>query len=178
MWLTKCLRKQGMNQPVVGAIGINHPRFITVGGTATDGVFAASDFFSENPKPEVAEWAAEFVKRFGDRPSNAAGEIYDTLYLMRECIKSTGVTGNNVKEDRVKLRDCWAGLKDAEAPLTGATSMDKNGDGTRIPTVLEVKDGKFPRSSNSKAGIAVTPRSAARHAFTGTECFCNSSRTA
>jgi hypothetical protein len=48
-----------------------------------------------------------------------------------------------VKEDRVKLRDCWAGLKDAEAPLTGATSMDKNGDGTRIPTVLEVKDGKF-----------------------------------
>ena len=137
------MRKQGMNQPVVGAIGINHPRFITVGGTATEGVFAASDFFSENPKPEVAEWAAEFVKRFGDRPSNAAGEIYDTLYLMRECIKSTGVTGNNVKEDRVKLRDCWAGLKDAEAPLTGATSMDKNGDGTRIPTVLEVKDGKF-----------------------------------
>ena len=137
------MRKQGMNQPVVGAIGINHPRFITVGGTATEGVFAASDFFSENPKPEVAEWAAEFVKRFGDRPSNAAGEIYDTLYLMRECIKSTGITGNNVKEDRVKLRDCWAGLKDAEAPLTGATSMDKNGDGTRIPTVLEVKDGKF-----------------------------------
>jgi len=137
------MRKQGMNQPVVGAIGINHPRFITVGGMATEGVFAASDFFSENPKPEVAEWAAEFVKRFGDRPSNAAGEIYDTLYLMRECIKSTGITGNNVKEDRVKLRDCWAGLKDAEAPLTGATSMDRNGDGTRIPTVLEVKDGKF-----------------------------------
>ena len=66
-----------------------------------------------------------------------------TLYLMRECIKSTGVTGNNVKRGPVKLRDCWAGLKDAEAPLTGATSMDKNGDGTRIPTVLEVKDGKF-----------------------------------
>lgn len=137
------LRKQGLNQPVVGAIGINHPRFITVGGPATEGVFAASDFFSENPKPEVAEWATDFVKRFGDRPSNAAGEIYDTLYLMRECIKKTDVTGANVKDDRVKLRDCWANMKDAEAPLTGATSMDKNGDGTRIPTVLEVKDGKF-----------------------------------
>jgi branched-chain amino acid transport system substrate-binding protein len=137
------LRKQGMNQPVVGAIGINHPRFVAVGGEATEGVFAASDFFSENPKPEVVEWVAEFVKQSGDRPSNAAGEIYDTLYLMRECIKSTGVTGANVKDDRVKLRDCWAGMKDAEAPLTGATSMDKNGDGTRIPTVLEVKDGKF-----------------------------------
>jgi branched-chain amino acid transport system substrate-binding protein len=137
------LRKQGMDQPVVGAIGINHPRFMTVGGPATEGVFAASDFFSENPKPEVAEWSAEFVKRFGDRPANAAGEIYDVLYLMRECIKKTGVTGADVKGDREKLCDCWANLKDANAPLTGATSMDKNGDGTRIPTVLEVKDGKF-----------------------------------
>jgi branched-chain amino acid transport system substrate-binding protein len=137
------LRKQGMEQPVVGAIGINHPRFITVGGEATEGVFAASDFFSENPKPEVAQWSAEYVKRFGDRPSNAAGEIYDVLYLMRECIKKTGITGADVKEGREKLRDCWANMKDADAPLTGATSMDKNGDGTRIPTVLEVKDGKF-----------------------------------
>jgi branched-chain amino acid transport system substrate-binding protein len=136
------LRKQGLEQPVVGAIGINHPRFISVGGPATEGVFAASDFFSENPKPEVAEWAADYLKRYGDRPSNAAGEIYDTLYLMRECIERTDLTGD-VSAARTKLRDCWATMKDFNAPLTGATSMDKNGDGIRIPTVLIVKDGKF-----------------------------------
>ena len=137
------IRKQGMKQPIVGGVGINDPRFIQIGGSATEGVFAASDFFAENPKPSVAAWVGEYVKRFGEKPSNASGEMYDTLYLLRGCIESTGVTGGNPKENRVKLRDCWTNMKDADAPLTGATTIDKNGDGTRIPTVLEVKGGNF-----------------------------------
>jgi hypothetical protein len=61
---------------------------------------------------------------------------------MRRCIISAGVTGD-VKADRVKLRDCWANTKDVEAPLTGATTIDKDGDATRIPTVLVVKGDSF-----------------------------------
>jgi hypothetical protein len=34
-------------------------------------------------------------------------------------------------------------MKNSEAPLMGATSIDKDGDGTRIPAVLEVKAGNF-----------------------------------
>jgi branched-chain amino acid transport system substrate-binding protein len=137
------IRKQGMTQPIVGGVGIDDPRFIQIGGAATEGVYAAFDFFTENPKPSVAEWVADYVKQFNAKPSNAAGEMYDTLYLMRECIKTTGVTGNDVKGDRVKLRDCWANMKNQQAPLTGETSIDKDGDGTRIPTVLEVRNGNF-----------------------------------
>jgi hypothetical protein len=86
---------------------------------------------------------ADYVRRFNAKPSNAAGEMYDTLYLMRECIKDTGASGNNVQDDRVKLRDCFANMKDMDAPLMGATSIDKNGDGTRTPTVLEIHGGNF-----------------------------------
>jgi branched-chain amino acid transport system substrate-binding protein len=137
------VRKQGMTQPIVGGVGIDDPRFIQIGGAATEGVYAAFDFFTENPKQSVAEWVADYVRQFKAKPSNAAGEMYDTLYLMRECIKTTGVTGDDVKGDRVKLRDCWATMKNREAPLTGETSIDKDGDGTRIPTVLEVRNGNF-----------------------------------
>ena len=91
------------------------------------------------------------------KPSNASGQMYDTLYLMRECIKSTGVTGDNVKADRIKLRDCWSNMNGFEAPLMGATSIDKNGDGTRIPTVLEVK-GHQLRCSQVRA-VPAWPRS-------------------
>lgn len=137
------IRKQGMKQPIVGGVGINDPRFIQLGGPATEGVMSASDFFAGNPKPAVATWAAEFEKRFKQRPSNAAGEMYDTLYLMRNCIIKTGVTGSNLKADRAKLRDCWANMKDEAAPLMGATSINKDGDATRIPVILEVKNGQF-----------------------------------
>jgi branched-chain amino acid transport system substrate-binding protein len=137
------IRKQGMRQPIVAGVGVNDPRFIQIGGAATEGVYAASDFFAENPKPSVAAWVADYEKRYNQKPSNASGQMYDTLYLMRECIKSTGISGSDVKADRVKLRDCWTNMKDVEAPLMGATSIDKNGDGTRIPTVLEVKGRNF-----------------------------------
>jgi len=137
------LRKQGMAQPIVAGVGINDPRFIQIGGAATEGVMTGSDFFADNPKPAVAAWVKEYEGRFKQKPSNAAGQMYDTLYLMRECIKSTGVTGSELKADRVKLRDCWANMKDMEAPLMGATTIDKNGDGTRVPTVLTVKGTAF-----------------------------------
>jgi branched-chain amino acid transport system substrate-binding protein len=137
------LRKQGMTQPIVAGVGINDPRFIQIGGPATDGVMAASDFFADNPNPTVAAWVKNYEERFKQKPSNAAGQMYDTLYLMRECIKKTGVTGADLNTDRVKLRDCWAGMKDVEAPLMGATTIDKNGDGTRVPTVLVVKGNAF-----------------------------------
>jgi branched-chain amino acid transport system substrate-binding protein len=137
------IRKQGMRQPIVAGVGVNDPRFIQIGGPATEGVYAASDFFAENPKPSVAAWVADYEKRYNQKPSNASGQMYDTLYLMRECIKSTGIAGSDVRADRVKLRDCWTNMKDTEAPLMGATSIDKNGDGTRIPTVLEVQGKNF-----------------------------------
>jgi branched-chain amino acid transport system substrate-binding protein len=136
------LRKQGMNQPIVAGVGINHPRFIELGGPAVEGTMAGFDFFVDDPKPAVAAWAAEFEKRFKVQPGNGAALIYDTLYLMRDCIISTGITGKDVAADRVKMRDCWANMKNREAPLMGVTSMEK-GDAVRSPVVLEVKGGRF-----------------------------------
>ena len=137
------IRKQGMKQPIVAGVGVNDPRFIQIAGAAAEGVMAASDFFADNPKAVVAAWVADYEKRYKQKPSNAAGEMYDTLYLMRSCIKSMDVTGDDVKADRVKLRDCWAKMKNANAPLMGATTIDKNGDATRIPTELVVKGPNF-----------------------------------
>ena len=69
--------------------------------------------------------------------------MYDTLYLMRDCIISTGITGNDVKAERVKMRDCWANMKDRTAPLTGATSSIEKGDAVRTPVMLQAKGGRF-----------------------------------
>ena len=106
-------------------------------------VMAASDFFAKNPAPKVAAWSADFEKRNGKPPSNAAALMYDTLYLMRSCIMETGVDGKKLQSDRVKLRDCWTNMKNKDAPLTGKTSINKDGDAERTPVVLVVKGGGF-----------------------------------
>ena len=61
---------------------------------------------------------------------------------MRDCIISTGITGKDITADHVKMRDCWANMKNRTAPLMGATSMEK-GDAVHSPVVLEVKGGRF-----------------------------------
>ena len=99
-------RKQGMRQPIIAGVGINDPRFIQIGGAATEGVLTGSDFFAANPQPKVAAWVADYEKRYNQKPSNAAAEMYDTLYLMRECIRSTGVDGTSIKADRLSRCSC------------------------------------------------------------------------
>ena len=141
--VTRELRKQGMNQPIVAGVGVNDPRYIQIAGPAAEGVMAAFDFFAENPNPAVAAWVSEFERRFKVQPSNAAGLIYDSLFLMRDCIIRLGLTGKDIKAERVKIRDCWATMKDREAPLTGATSIDKNGDAIRTPVILQAKGDRF-----------------------------------
>jgi branched-chain amino acid transport system substrate-binding protein len=137
------IRKQGMTQPIVAGLGIMDPRFIRLAGPAADGVMTANDFFRENPKPSVVEWVTEFNKRFGDLPGNAPALYYDTMFVMRHCLMTAKVTGADLKADRAKVKDCWAGIKGVEAPLTGPTNMDADGSAERQPVVLLVKDGKF-----------------------------------
>lgn len=136
-------RKQGMNQPIVTSVGANDPRFIQIGGKATEGVMTAFDFFGvDNPNPTVAAFVKSFDAAYHLQPSNAAAEMYDTLFLMRECIMKNGVTGSNVQGDREKLRGCWASLK-SSSPLMGTTSINAQGDAVRKPYILVVKNGKF-----------------------------------
>jgi branched-chain amino acid transport system substrate-binding protein len=137
------IRKQGMTQPIVAGLGIMDPRFIQLAGPAAEGVMTANDFFRENPKPSVVAWVAEFQKRHGELPGNAPALMYDTLYLMRHCIMTAKVDGSDLKADRVKIRDCWANIKNVDAPLTGPTTIDAEGSAVRDPVVLLVKDGKF-----------------------------------
>jgi branched-chain amino acid transport system substrate-binding protein len=132
--LIKEARKQGMDQPAITNVAPNNPRFIEAGGEAVEGTLLPSDFDPSSKKPTIQQFVAEFKKRSGQIPGNAAAQIYDTLYLVADCIKREGIMGKDVQADRNKMRECWANLKDREAPLLGKTSIDENGEAIRKPT--------------------------------------------
>lgn len=136
------VRRQGMTQPIVAGVEVLDPHFVTIAGAAANGVTTATDFYANNPRPAVQAFTAEFEKRFKVAPTNSAGLMYDTLFLMRHCIVTTGVKDSS-QASKDKIRDCWAHLKDVEAPLSGANSMAPSGDVIRVPTLLVVKEGQF-----------------------------------
>ena len=140
--LVRELAKQDLRKPTVVGVGANNPRFIELGGAAAEGVFAASDFFDSNKRPDMETWVADFRKRLNVQPTNAAGEIYDTLYLMRQCIVAGKAPQGDLQAQRDAIRDCWNDMKNADAPLTGQTTM-QNGDAVRQPAILTVRDKRF-----------------------------------
>jgi hypothetical protein len=144
--VVKEMRRQGMTQPIVAGIAVMSDRFNTLAGADANGVMSVTDFFAGNEDPTIAAWAKEYEMRFKNPPTNVGALTYDTLYLTRECIRQRGVAGKDLTADRTAIRDCWAQLKDAKAPLTGENTVTPEGYAIRKATIVTIQGGKMVAS--------------------------------
>ena len=141
--VVKEMRRQGMTQPIVAGIAVMSDRFNALAGADANGIMSVTDFFAGDQDPTIAAWARDYETRFKNPPTNVGALTYDTLYLTRECIRQRGVAGNDLAADRTAIRDCWAQLKDAKAPLTGANTVNPDGYAVRKPTIVVIDGGKM-----------------------------------
>jgi branched-chain amino acid transport system substrate-binding protein len=141
--VVKEIRRQGMTQPIVAGIAVMSDRFNSLAGADANGIMSVTDFFAGEQDPAIAAWSKEYEARFKNPPTNVGALTYDTLYLTRECIRQRGVAGKDLAADRTAIRDCWAHLKDADAPLTGANTVNADGYAVRKPTIVEIQGGKM-----------------------------------
>jgi branched-chain amino acid transport system substrate-binding protein len=132
-----------MTQPIVAGIAVMSDRFNSLAGADANGIMSVTDFFAGNEDPTIAAWAKEYEARFKNPPTNVGALTYDTLYLTRECIRQRGVAGKDLTADRTAIRDCWAQLKDAKAPLTGENTVNPEGYAVRKATIVTIQGGKM-----------------------------------
>ena len=143
--VVKEIRRQGMKQPIVAGIAVMSDRFNALAGADANGIMSVTDFFAGDQDPTIAAWAKEYEARFKNPPTNVGALTYDTLFLTRECIRQRGVAGHDLAADRTAIRDCWAQLKDAKAPLTGANTVNADGYAVRKATIVTIEGGKMVR---------------------------------
>ena len=143
--IVKELRRQGMQQPVVGGACAGAPGFIELGGTATEGSYMSTAAWMDDPSPMVQEFVQKVhAKNGGKQFPYSAPRGYDTLYITKQCMEERGVTNKkeDLASDRDKIRQCWAELRDYPG-VSGKTTMNEVGDGSGGIRVLKVVDGKF-----------------------------------
>jgi branched-chain amino acid transport system substrate-binding protein len=138
------IRKQGLKQPIAGALGMSEPRFLQIAGPAADGTMVVNPFWADDPDPKVHDWAVEYQKRSGVEAGNTAALMYDTVLLMKMCVEKSGVTNkpDDLEADRNRIKDCLAAVKDVPG-ITGSLSFNADGDAQLSPTVLVAKSGKW-----------------------------------
>jgi branched-chain amino acid transport system substrate-binding protein len=137
------LRKQGLKQPVVGALGMSEPKFLEIAGPASEGTMVVMPFWPDNPEQRVAKWVGEYKKRANVAPNNTDALMYDTVYILKNCIESSGVTNKeaDLAGDREKIRGCLEKVQ--YNGVTGPIHFNKDGDAVLQPTVLQARGGKW-----------------------------------
>jgi branched-chain amino acid transport system substrate-binding protein len=138
------IRKQGLTQPIVGALGIAEVRFLEIAGPAAEGTMGVMPFWPDNPDPRIKKWVEEYKRRAKTTPGNTDALMYDSLHILKMCIEKTGVTNkpDDLAADRERIRQCWADLKDYPG-IVGSTTINADGDAQLTPTVLSARGGRW-----------------------------------
>jgi branched-chain amino acid transport system substrate-binding protein len=70
--------------------------------------------------------------------------MYDTLFILKGCIESSGVTNKeaDLDADRERIRGCLEKMP-AYAGVAGPIRFNADGDAVLQPTVLQARSGKW-----------------------------------
>jgi len=138
------IRKQGLKQPVVGALGMSEPKFLEIAGPASERTMVVMPFWPENPDPRVASWVAEYKKRAQTTPNNTDALMYDSLFIMKQCIETSGVTNKpaDLARDRERIRECLENLDNFEG-IGGRIRFNADGDAVLQPVVLQARGQRW-----------------------------------
>jgi branched-chain amino acid transport system substrate-binding protein len=145
--IARQVRDVGLNQPLVAIGSVYSPKFIELGGPASEGVFTESNFFPGDTKPEVQEFVRKFKAKYGEEPDNFNAVAYDTIILFAEVMNKYGI-------ERKQIHDGLAQVKDVPSVIYGKATFDVQ---TRRPAgagavYLVVKNGAFAIWDGKKPG--------------------------
>lgn len=138
------IRKQGLKQPIVGALGMAESKFLEIAGPASEDTMVVMPFWPDNPEKRVSQWAADFKKRANTTPGNTDALMFDTFGIMKMCIEKTGVTNQpgDLAKDRERIRGCLETVKDFPG-IVGPITFNNDGDAVLQPVVLRAKSGRW-----------------------------------
>jgi branched-chain amino acid transport system substrate-binding protein len=146
----KEVRRQGVNQPMVGGNPLMHFNFPIRAGKAADGVFTSSEFYHWMPKERVKKFTKDYVERAKKKgfdppePLQFDVNVYDGIYMFAHVMKKMGVT--NKSDDLAKDRELiMKGLTDLKGFLGVASEIEfnKEGDAVRQVYVVKAQDGQW-----------------------------------
>ena len=136
--IARQVKQSGLNLPMVAASSVYSPKFVELGGDAVEGIYTASRYFPEDPRPQVRNFITKFKAKYDKEPDAFNAYAYDTMILMAQVMRESGI-------DRKAIHDGLAKVKDVPSVIFGKATFDPT---TRrvsgaMNVELVVKDGRF-----------------------------------
>ncbi len=138
-------KRQGFKpKRIVSHIGSDAIEMVQLGGDAVDGiVFPAA---VHQAMPPVKALADEYKRRSKDKyMPQFTGLGYEGMYIVKHAIENAGIKNRpeTLAEDRRKVRDVLAGLKNYKSFAGMTLNMDQHGDIVRPTFLVKIDKGDF-----------------------------------
>jgi branched-chain amino acid transport system substrate-binding protein len=128
--IARQVRELGLKQPIAAVGSVYSPKLLELGGDAVNGMFTQSNFFPDDPRPEVQTFVKAFQAKYGRAPDGFNATAYDTMNLVIALVKQFGATREGIHEGLAKI-------KDVPSVVYGSMTFD--------PTTRRVAGAKFER---------------------------------
>ncbi|HMO60279.1 MAG TPA: ABC transporter substrate-binding protein, partial [Roseiflexaceae bacterium] len=131
-------RTTGLNLPIVAISSVYSPKFIELGGEAVEGVYTNTNFFPNDPRPEVQKFVTTYVAKYNEEPDSFSAYAYDTIILAAAVMREYGT-------DRKAIRDGLEQIENVPSVIYGSVTFDPETRRVRHPQNVKmvVKDGEF-----------------------------------
>jgi branched-chain amino acid transport system substrate-binding protein len=146
--IARQVRDLGLKQPIAAVGSVYSPKLLELGGDAVNGIYTQSNFFPDDPRPEVQTFVKAFVAKYNRAPDGFNATAYDTINLVAALVKQFGAT-------REAMHDGLAKIKDVPSVVYGSMTFDpatRRVSGARYERLV-VKDQKFTLWDGSKPSV-------------------------
>ena len=130
------LRRGGVSAPIFGGDALDTIELVESAGDAAEGVYVASVFHPDDPRPESQAFRQAFEARYGQAPDSWAARGYEAVRVLAQAMETAGTAAPDAVA--AALRESGA------AGITGPFGFDSKGDvvGKRLVTAV-VRSGRF-----------------------------------
>lgn len=131
------LRRGGVTAPVFGGEALDTVELVASAGPAAEGVYVASVFHPDDPRPESRAFREAFEARFGRVPDSWAARGYEAVHILAQAMETAGTAAPDAVAEALREATRVDGV-------TGFVGFDDNGDvvGKRLVTAV-VRGGQF-----------------------------------
>lgn len=140
-------QRQGFKPKVtISHIGADAIEMVELGKKSTEGIVFPTAIHMNFSPPKVRWLADEYKKRTGEKyMPQFTGLGYEGMMMIIDSIKKAGIKNRpeTLAEDRRKVRDQLAAIKDYKSFAGMTVSMNKNRDIVRPTYLVRITDGEF-----------------------------------
>lgn len=98
-------REAGIKLPIAAVGSVYSPKFLELGGNAVEGVYTESEFFPDDPRPEVQEFVKAYQAQYHEAPDAFAAFSYDAMILTAAVLRQYGATRQDFQQGLAKISD-------------------------------------------------------------------------